>query len=92
MSLSPRFIFTRQFAATLKGKLQLAAALGNLSAEVPNGKFRVILQSVLKDMSAGRDMAYSMREYPKIFEPIYVSVVCFGLRSCKIDEAMDQLS
>ena len=45
VSLTARFIFTRQFAALLKGKLQLAAALENLSAEMPNGKFRVILQT-----------------------------------------------
>ncbi len=92
VSLTARFIFTRQFAALLKGKLQLAAALENLSAEMPNGKFRVILQSVLKDVSAGRDMAESMKEHPKVFGPIYVSVVRSGLRSGKIDEAMDQLS
>lgn len=64
----------------------------NLSAEMPNGKFRVILQSVLKDMSTGSDMADSMKGYPKVFGPIYVSVVRSGPRSCKIDEAMDQLS
>ena len=45
------------------------------------------MQSVLKDVSAGRDMLDSMKEYPKVFGPIYVSVV----RSGKINEAMEQL-
>jgi type II secretory pathway component PulF len=92
VSLTARYIFTRQFAALLKGKLQLAAALENLSSEMPKGKFRVILQSVLKDVAAGRDMADSMMEYPKVFGPIYVSVVRSGLRSGRIDEALEQLS
>lgn len=92
VSLTATYIFTRQFAALLKGRLQLAVALENLSAEMPKGKFRVILQAVLKDVSAGRDMADAMKEYPKVFGPIYIGVVRSGLRSGKIAEALEQLS
>lgn len=92
VSLSARYIFTRQLSALLKGRLQLAAAIENLKAEMPSGRFRLALDRVGQDVSNGRDLAEAMADHPKIFGPVYVGVVRSGMRSGRIDEALEQLS
>ncbi len=92
VSNSARFIFTRQFAALLQGRLQLAVALANLAAEMPKGRFRQALDAVVRDVSSGRDLAEALAEHPKVFGPVYVGVVRSGLRSGRIAEALDQLT
>lgn len=90
--ISTQFIFTRQLAALLQGRLQLAVALGNLAAEMPKGRFRNVLNAVVTDVSNGRDMADAMSDHPQVFGPIYVGVVRSGLRSGRISEALGQLT
>ncbi|MGZ0188651.1 MAG: type II secretion system F family protein [Alphaproteobacteria bacterium] len=92
VSLSAQFIFTRQFAALLQGRLQLAVALENLAAEMPKGKFRQVLDIVVRDVTNGRDMGDALADHPKVFGPIYVGVVRSGLRSGRIGEALEQLT
>ena len=90
--ISAQFIFTRQLAALLAGRLQLATALANLATEMPKGKFRNILEAVVRDVTNGRDLADAMNEYPAAFNQVYVGVVRSGMRSGKIAEALEQLS
>lgn len=92
VSLGARYIFTRQLAALLKGRLQLAAAIQSLKAEMPKGRFRAALDQVSQDVSNGRDLADAMADHPKIFGPVYIGVVRSGMRSGRIDEALEQLS
>lgn len=92
VSLSARYIFTRQLSALLSGRLQLAVAIANLKSDMPKGKFRNALDQVAQDVSHGRDLADAMAEHPKVFGPVYVGVVRSGMRSGRIDEALLQLS
>jgi len=92
VSLAARYIFTRQLAALLNGRLQLSVAIDNLASEMPRGKFRTVLDRVSRDVSDGRDFAEALGDHPKVFGPVYVGVVRSGLRSGRIGEAMEQLS
>lgn len=92
VSLPARFIFTRQFAALLAGRLQLSIALENLAGEMPAGRFKTVLSRVANDVANGRDLADALDDHPKVFGPVYVGVVRSGLRSGRIAEALDQLS
>jgi len=92
VSLGARYIFTRQLAALLKGRLQLVVAIQNLKSEMPSGRFRAALDQVSEDVSNGRDLGDAMADHPKIFSPVYIGVVRSGMRSGRIDEALEQLS
>jgi len=92
VSLAARYIFTRQLAALLTGRLQLSVAIDNLTAEMPKGRFRNVLDRVAYDVAAGRDFADALQDHPKVFGPVYVGVVRSGMRSGRIAEAMEQLS
>lgn len=92
VSLAARYLFTRQLAALLTGRLQLSVAMDNLTAEMPRGRFKTVLGNVASDISRGRDLADALADHPKVFGPVYVGVVRSGLRSGRIAEAMEQLS
>ncbi|MEQ9125005.1 MAG: type II secretion system F family protein, partial [Alphaproteobacteria bacterium] len=72
VSLAARYIFTRQLAALLTGRLQLSVAIDNLTAEMPKGRFRSVLDRVAYDVGAGRDFADALSDHPKVFGPVYV--------------------
>lgn len=90
--LSSLYIFTRQFAAMINGRLHLVVALANLGRELPRGRFRDVLEDVTDAVRSGSDMADAMADHPKVFGKLYVSVVRSGLNSGRLADALQQLS
>lgn len=90
--LPQRYIFTRQLAALLAGRLQLSMAVENLTSEMPKGRFKTVLGAVASDIAQGRDLADALADHPRVFGPVYIGVVRSGMRSGRVAEAMEQLS
>ena len=89
--LSSLYIFTRQFAAMINGRLHLVVALANLGRELPRGRFRDVLEDVTDAVRSGSDMADAMADHPKVFGKLYVSVVRSGLNSGRLADALQQV-
>lgn len=92
VSTAQLFMFTKQFSAMVKARLDLVIALENLGREMPRGPLKLAIDSVKDDVTAGQDLADAMAKHPKVFNSIYVGVVRAGLNSGRLANALAQLS
>ena len=70
--------FTRQLADLLSAGLSLMNALNVLSNQTENPKLREIVKTVRNDVQGGSTLADAMAKHPKVFGPLYISMVRAG--------------
>lgn len=87
-----RVVFTRQLATLIKAGLPITQALSTATEQVNNQAFRDILSKVSASVEGGQTLASSFREYPKVFNHIYVALIDAGEQSGTLDEAMERLA
>ncbi len=92
VKISHLLIFTRQFAAMLKSKLQLVTVLANLARETPQRKLRLAIEDVVDEVNRGVDLGDALDIFPKIFSNIYINLVRAGLMSGRLDEALSHMA
>ena len=83
--------YTRAVAALLPAGMPLAKALAAGSATAP-ANVRLALDAVRAKVERGEELAEALKEYPRLFSPLYVGVVRAGEKSGDLDEAFDRLA
>src|SRR3989442_15104954 len=68
-------LFTRQLADLLESGLTLMRALDVLRAQTDHPRVREVLAEVASRVRDGRSFSESLAIYPRIFSPLYVSMV-----------------
>ena len=83
---------TRNLGAMLEAGLPLSRALAVLERQTHNK----VLQSILTDLSAaiskGSTFADALARHPKVFQPLFVSMVHVGEQSGALDDSLKALS
>jgi len=85
-------LFTRQLSDLLEGGLSLYQALDTLSKQTANKTFARVIQSIRDRVKEGNTLSDTLQEYPKIFEPLYVSMVRSGETGGMLDSVLVRLS
>jgi len=85
-------VFCRQMATLLKSGVPITMALRQLSENARSPYFSTVLNSLIEGLESGRELVDSMRNYPKIFSPIMLSMVSIGQSSGNLDEAFLRLN
>lgn len=84
--------FTGQLAALLNAGLPLARALKNLETQTPNPALQAMLGDIHERVSQGTTFAEALGRYPKLFSPLYISMVEAGELSGALEKALEQLA
>ncbi|RLE22619.1 MAG: type II secretion system protein GspF [Acidobacteria bacterium] len=84
-------VFTEKFAVLLKSGLPLDRSLSLLVELSEKEGIRVVAESLLKDVNAGKSLADSMENHSEFFPRLYVSMVRAGEAAGVIDRVMEQL-
>ena len=84
--------FSRQMHSLLKAGVPILSALAGLSRSTKNKTFKKVIQDISLSLEAGRDLATSMREHPRIFSVFYVSMIRIGETSGTLDAIFQQLT
>ena len=92
VSEKEKTIFTRQLATMVAAGLPLARALGILSAQTRNSRFREILSASLRDVQAGTPLSSSLEKQEGIFSRVYISLVRAGEASGALDSILLRLA
>ncbi len=71
-------VFTRQFSVMIDAGLPLVQCLEILSTQQENKSFAKALTDVRTSVEAGSTLANGLRQYPKIFDPLYCNMVEAG--------------
>jgi type IV pilus assembly protein PilC len=85
-------IFTRQFSVMIDAGLPLVQCLEILAGQQENKAFKKILTGVRGSVEGGATLSASMRNYPKVFDELYVNMVEAGETGGILDTILQRLS
>jgi type IV pilus assembly protein PilC len=85
-------VFTRQFSVMIDAGLPLVQCLEILSGQQENKAFAKALAGVRKTVESGSSLANALREYPRIFDDLYVNMVEAGESGGILDTVLQRLS
>jgi type IV pilus assembly protein PilC len=85
-------IFTRQFSVMIDAGLPLVQCLEILASQQENKGFGKALAGVRASVEAGSTLANALRQYPKIFDPLYTNMVEAGETGGILDGILQRLS
>src|SRR6201987_3527227 len=85
-------IFTRQFAVMIDAGLPLVQCLEILAGQQENKVFQKILNGVRASVEGGATLSASMKQYDKVFDPLYYNMVEAGETGGILDTILQRLS
>ncbi len=84
--------FTNQLAVMIKAGISLRASIEAIAEQCTNPKFKDILDSVKRDLEAGKQLSDSLARYPKTFTTLYVNMVRASELSGSFGSMLDRIA
>src|ERR1700674_555515 len=93
-SVSPKelAVFTRQFSVMIDAGLPLVQCLEILAGQQENKLFQKVLTGTRSAVEAGATLSAAMRQFPKVFDALYVNMVEAGETGGILDTILQRLS
>jgi type II secretory pathway component PulF len=91
MTHSQQYLFTEQLAHLLSSGMTLDEALGILTKRMKHPKLHGLSQSLHQALVDGRSLSQALRDYPRIFSPLYVNMVAAGEASGALPDILKRL-
>src|SRR6202023_2773823 len=85
-------VFTRQFSVMIDAGLPLVQCLEILAGQQENKTFQKILTGVRASVEGGATLSASMKQYDKVFDPLYYNMVEAGETGGILDTILQRLS
>ena len=81
-------IFSRQFATMINAGLSITKSLNILGEQTENSKLAEIILQIKQDVEGGRALSEALSKHPKVFPPIFVSMVRAGETGGILDDVL----
>jgi type IV pilus assembly protein PilC len=85
-------VFTRQFSVMIDAGLPLVQCLEILASQQENQIFQKVLTGTRSSVEGGATLSAAMRQYPKVFDALYVNMVEAGETGGILDTILQRLS
>src|SRR5271169_1550154 len=85
-------VFTRQFSVMIDAGLPLVQCLEILASQQENKTFQKVLIGVRSAVEGGSNLSSAMKQYPKVFDPLYSNMVEAGETGGILDTILQRLS
>ncbi len=85
-------VFTRQFSVMIDAGLPLVQCLEILSSQQENKTFQKVLTGTRAAVEGGSTLSAAMKQYPKVFDPLYSNMVEAGETGGILDTILQRLS
>jgi type IV pilus assembly protein PilC len=85
-------IFTRQFSVMIDAGLPLVQCLEILASQQENKVFQKVLTGTRGAVEGGSNLSAAMKQYPKVFDPLYTNMVEAGETGGILDTILQRLS
>lgn len=92
VSSKDRVVFTRQLATLINAGLPLTQSLRTVREQVNSKKLLTILDEVTADVEGGTNMHDAFAKHPKVFNPIYLSLIEAGEASGTLDKTLERIA
>jgi type IV pilus assembly protein PilC len=85
-------VFTRQFSVMIDAGLPLVQCLEILASQQENKTFQKVLIGTRGAVEGGSNLSTAMKQYPKVFDPLYSNMVEAGETGGILDTILQRLS
>ena len=85
-------VFTRQFSVMIDAGLPLVQCLEILASQQENKLFQKVLVGTRSAVEGGSNLSAAMKQYPKVFDPLYSNMVEAGETGGILDTILQRLS
>src|SRR5713226_7872383 len=85
-------VFTRQFSVMIDAGLPLVQCLEILASQQENKLFQKVLTGTRAAVEGGSNLSTAMKQYPKVFDPLYSNMVEAGETGGILDTILQRLS
>ncbi len=85
-------LFTRQLSSMLSSGLTLMKALEILKDQMENPSMSEVVSTLIGDVQEGKTFSQALSKHPKVFTPIYVSIIKAGEQSGLLDKVLSRLA
>lgn len=92
VDLQELILFSRQMYTLMKAGVPILQALRGLRDSTQNPALARVIGSIGESLDAGQDFGTALKKHPKIFSPLFVSLVQVGEATGNLDEAFLQLA
>ncbi len=91
LSHGHQYLFTEQLAHLLTAGMTLDEALGVLEKRLKHPKLNSLSHGLHQALVDGRSLSQALRDYPRIFSPLYVNLVSAGEASGALADILKRL-
>ena len=92
ITLDDQVLLTRQLYALTKAGIPIIRALNGLAESSDNVRLAEVLNAIADSLVSGSELATAFRQFPKIFSPIFVSMIHVGGNTGRLDLAFQKLT
>ena len=80
------YMFSRQMYTIVKAGVPLGTAMTKLAETTKDKLLKTTLLHIVNSLNQGRNLYYSMAEFPQVFSSFYVNLIRIGEATGKLDE------
>ncbi|MEJ2155588.1 MAG: type II secretion system F family protein [Desulfobacteraceae bacterium] len=84
-------LFTKQFRTLIRAGVPMLTLLQTLETQTSDPQLRKIIGTMTQDVSEGSSLYDAFRKYPRIFSPLFCSMVRAGEASGALPEVLERL-
>lgn len=84
--------FTTQLAVMIRAGINLRAALDGIADQTTHATFKKIVMGLKEDVESGKQFSEAIAKHPKLFGPLYVSMVRASEMSGSFSEMLDRIA
>ena len=92
ISIPDLILFTKQFRTMIRAGVSMLSMLQILEDQTENPKLKTVLHTMYQDINEGASLTEAFRNHPKVFSPLYCSMVQAGEASGALPEILDRLT
>jgi len=92
VKVKDRVIFARQLSTLINAGLPLVQSLRSVLSQTKSKPLQVVINSIINDVEAGKPMSGALAKYPKVFSPVFVSLVAAGETSGTLDTSLERIA
>ena len=91
VSINDLILFTKQFRSMLQAGIPLMRLLAVLENQSENKILKSVVAAIAKDIRAGSTLSDAMGKHPKVFSPLYLSMINAGEISGTLPDVLVRL-
>jgi type IV pilus assembly protein PilC len=92
ISTNEKIAFARNISAMIEAGLSLSRALSVMEKQSKNPKMKKVVQEINSRVKKGSSLSDSLKEYPKVFDSLFVSMTKSGEESGNITESLNEVA